>query len=162
MVHDAGNQVYFVGARGNWYPNRRMQFATYDLTFRYPARTRPGHPGAGRGGKEEGAWRVTRRRTASPIRMAGFNLGHYDKARAARGRYTVEVYGNQKLEKALERPPLVVVPPPPPAFGRPRQAATLTLPESPPPQDPRVRLQDWPRTWPQRLSSWPRASAPRR
>ena len=142
VVHDAGNQVYFVGARGNWYPNRRMQFATYDLTFRYPGEFDLVTPGQVLEEKEEGAWRVTRRRTASPIRMAGFNLGHYDKARAARGRYTVEVYGNQKLEKALERPPLVVVPPPPPAFGRPRQAATLTLPESPPPQDPRVRLQD--------------------
>ena len=36
VISDAGNQVYFVGARGSWYPGRGMQFATYDLTFRSP------------------------------------------------------------------------------------------------------------------------------
>ena len=32
---------YYVGARGNWYPRSGLQFATYDLTFRYPG-SRPG------------------------------------------------------------------------------------------------------------------------
>ena len=36
VVEDAGHQVYFVGARGSWYPNFEMEFARYDLTFRYP------------------------------------------------------------------------------------------------------------------------------
>ena len=36
VIADAGNKVYTVGARSNWYPNRGMQFAKFDLMFRYP------------------------------------------------------------------------------------------------------------------------------
>ena len=36
VVLDAGHQVYFVSSRGTWYPNRGAQFATYDVTYRYP------------------------------------------------------------------------------------------------------------------------------
>ena len=36
VVLEAGHQVYFVSARGTWYPARGLQFATYDVTYRYP------------------------------------------------------------------------------------------------------------------------------
>ncbi len=36
VVVPAGNQVYYVTSRGNWYPRNGSGFATYDLTFRYP------------------------------------------------------------------------------------------------------------------------------
>ena len=36
VIFDAGNRVYYVGARANWFPNIGLQFAKYDLTFRYP------------------------------------------------------------------------------------------------------------------------------
>ena len=52
VIAEAGNRVYYVGARTNWYPNRGMQFATYDLTFRYPQRSGPGHY-RGRGGRPD-------------------------------------------------------------------------------------------------------------
>ena len=36
VIFEAGNRVYYVGARANWFPNIGLQFAKYDLTFRYP------------------------------------------------------------------------------------------------------------------------------
>src|SRR5205807_55681 len=36
IISNAGNRVYYVGSRSNWYPRAGLQFATYDLTFRYP------------------------------------------------------------------------------------------------------------------------------
>ena len=142
VVHEAGNQVYYVGARGNWYPNRPAQFASYDLTFRYPQGFDLVTPGQIVEDKTEGEWRITRRRTGAPIRMAGFNLGHYDRTRVTRGPYTVEVCANQTLEKALARPrePLVVLPPP--AWARQRRMDLPTVPPLPPPPSPRARLQE--------------------
>ncbi len=36
VIRDAGNQVYYVGSRGSWYPRTGGGLANYDLTFRYP------------------------------------------------------------------------------------------------------------------------------
>jgi len=94
VVADAGNRVYYVGARGSWYPNRGMQFAAYDLTFRYPKDLDLVTTGDVVEERTEGEWRVTRRRTGSPIRLAGFNLGIYDRARITRSGYAVDVYAN--------------------------------------------------------------------
>ena len=75
IIRNAGNRVYFVGARGTWYPRSGLQFATYDLTFRYPKDLDLVTPGDVVSDKTEGEWRVTRRRTAAPIRMAGIQPG---------------------------------------------------------------------------------------
>ena len=37
VLSDAGGGLFYVGARGTWYPNRGMAMADYDLTFRFPA-----------------------------------------------------------------------------------------------------------------------------
>ena len=59
-----------------------------------------------------------------PIRIAAFNLGNYAHTRVERGGYTVDVYANRELEKAL-RPKPQFSPDPPqrlrswwPAAGR--------------------------------------------
>ena len=38
VIAPAGNNVFFVGARANWYPHFYENFSTYDLTFHYPKR----------------------------------------------------------------------------------------------------------------------------
>lgn len=105
VVADTGNQVYYVGPRGTWYPNAGMQFARYDLTFRYPKNLDLVTPGEIVSDTNDGMWRTTRRVTAAPIRFAGFNLGYYERVRIVRDGYTVEVCGNRAPEEASKPQP---------------------------------------------------------
>jgi len=102
VISPAGNDVYFVGARANWYPRGGQEFAMYDLTFKYPRRLTLVTPGEVSEDRVEGEWHVTRRVTAAPIRMAGFNLGDYEKISGGFPGFRVEVYGNRRLENALQ------------------------------------------------------------
>ena len=45
---------------------------------------------------------MTRRRTASTIRFAAFNLGHYEQVQVERSGYVVDVCANRALETALQ------------------------------------------------------------
>jgi hypothetical protein len=101
VIADAGDRVLYVGARGNWYPLHGAQFATYDLTFRYPSDLDLVAPGDLVDERTEGEWRITHRRTASTIRLAGFNMGNYARQRVERGGYVVEVCANRTLESSL-------------------------------------------------------------
>lgn len=143
VVLNAGNHVYYVSSRGSWYPNRALQFATYDMTFRYPKELDLVTAGEVIEDTTEGEWRITRRATAQPVRLAGFNLGMYQRIRVARGLYKVEVCANRGIERALQpKPHDPVILPPSTTFPRraPRQE-TLTLPIEPPP-NPKARLQE--------------------
>jgi hypothetical protein len=42
VMIDAGDRVFYVAARGNWYPMHGLQFASYDLTVPVSARSRSG------------------------------------------------------------------------------------------------------------------------
>jgi len=143
VVARAGNGVYYVGARGTWYPQRGLQFATYDLTFRYPSDLNLVSTGEVIEDHTDGEWRVTRRRTSSPIRLAGFNLGVYEQVSIDRGGYRVEVFANRKVENALQpKPrPSVLVPPlsPYPRMQR-RPADLVILPDEPPVPNPTAQL----------------------
>ena len=75
VIHKAGDRVYYVNSRGTWYPRMGTEFATYDLTFRYPRNLTLVAVGGVVEDRTEGDWRITRRKTESPIRFAGFNLG---------------------------------------------------------------------------------------
>ncbi|MFN7997748.1 MAG: M1 family aminopeptidase [Bryobacteraceae bacterium] len=140
VIFDAGNQVYYVGARANWFPNFGLQFAKYDLTFRYPKDLDLVTPGELVDEKVDVDWRVTHRRTKAPIRMAGFNLGHYDRVKVSRNGYTVEVCANRAVEPALEPRHPAVAMEPPPIWPRSRQPEMVVLPPEPPP-NPLARLQ---------------------
>lgn len=137
VVASSGNRVYFVSARATWYPHAGENFATYDLTFRYPRRLTMVAAGDIAEDRSDGDWRVTRYRTPAPIRIAGFNLGEYEKVSGSAAGFKVEVYGNRRLEVALQpkmpSTPIVM----PPVQGGNRQP-----PLSPPPvpPDPAVRL----------------------
>lgn len=113
VVTDAGNGVYFVGARGAWYPNRFPQFAKYDLTFRYPLDLDLVATGRTVEESKDGEWRISKHRIDTPVRLAGFNLGRFDHQSVTRGGYTVDVYANRTVETSLERARqrIIVVPP---------------------------------------------------
>jgi hypothetical protein len=102
VVIDAGDRVFYVAARGNWYPMHGLQFATYDLTFKYPHDLDLVAPGEVVDERAEGDWRIAHRRVSGTIRMAGFNLGDYAHARTERGGYTIDICANRKLEAALQ------------------------------------------------------------
>lgn len=139
VIFEAGNRVYYVGARANWFPNIGLQFAKYDLTFRYPKALDLVTAGELVEEYEEGDWRITRRRTSAPIRMAGFNLGQYERVRLKRNGYTLEVCANRAIEPALagQRAERAEAPPGP----RQREPEIVILPPELPP-DPLARLQE--------------------
>ena len=140
VIHDAGDRIFYVSARGFWYPMSGQQFATYDLLFRYPHDLDLVTPGEVVEDRTEGDWRTTRRRTSSPIRLAAFNLGNYEHARLERAGYTVDVCANRSLERALQPRPLPILTTPATAMQRRRQPdpTEAAVPMEPSPQ---TRLQ---------------------
>jgi hypothetical protein len=142
VISESGNRVYFVGARGSWYPNRAGQFADYEITFRYPKTLSLVATGRVVAETTENDFRVTRRKTATPVRFAGFNLGDYERATVSRGRYTVQVCANRRVESALEASPhtVVLLPPFSPRGSR-TAGAVLAMPDHATRPDPTARLQ---------------------
>ena len=140
VIASAGNGVYFVGARATWYPRSSAGFATYDLTFRYPKRLTLVSAGDIAEDRTDGDSRITRWRTPVAIRMAGFNLGEYEKISGVVPGYAIDVYGNRHLEASLApkpRPPAVE----PPRLPRSRiDTAPSIAPAPAAPPDPLARL----------------------
>ncbi len=139
VIADAGDRIFFVTARGNWYPVHGLQFATYDLRFRFPKDLDLVTPGDVVEERTEGEWRIAHRRTSAAIRVAGFNLGNYAHARVERGGYTVDVCANRALEAALAPPRLEVMAMP--ETGRSGRLPPMSAPAAAStPPDPLVRL----------------------
>ncbi|MEO8050078.1 MAG: M1 family aminopeptidase [Acidobacteriota bacterium] len=142
VIATRGDGVYFVSARGSWYPHIAGQFATYDLTFRYPKRLTLVAAGDPVEDRTDGDWRITHRRMTVAVGSAGFNLGIYEKVAGTAAGVNLEVYGNHNLEEALRPPMTLSSPPPAPqAPFRTRgvriQPPTLVVPVAP---DPVARL----------------------
>lgn len=129
VITHAGNQVYFVGSRINWYPLSGLQFSHYEIEFRHPRRLSLVVSGAPYEERVEGEVKITRSRSDGLLRYAGFNLGDYTRESAEKGPYRVDVYANRNLEAALQ-PRTVVIPAPPPA-GLPRRRPFGDMPPSP-------------------------------
>jgi hypothetical protein len=142
LITSPGNGVYSVGGRSSWYPRSGSAFADYDLVFRYPRRLTLVTPGDIVGDTIDGDWRNTERRTSVPIRVAGFNLGNYEKSSLSAGGLTVDVYGNRNLDPALRPPPQTTT------FSRliptgprtPAREEVTTIVQNVPPPDPLARL----------------------
>ena len=123
VIATRGDGVYFVSARGSWYPHVAGQFATFDLTFRYPKRLTLVAAGTPLEDRSDGDWRITRRSVPVAIGAAGFNLGVYEKVTGTAAGVNFEVYGNRNLEESLRPRPVLTSPapgPPPPGQLRSR------------------------------------------
>jgi hypothetical protein len=144
VIYEAGDHVYYVSSRGNWYPANGLLFADYDLTFRFPRTLDLVSVGDTVEDRIEGDTRIVRRRTTAPVRTASFNLGDFVHAKIERGGYTVDVCANRKLEPSLQ-PHAAPLPSPtlPPNLGKLRSHGDLDppYPSSPPPPNPLEHLQ---------------------
>ena len=89
------NHVYFVGSRGRWYPHRALEFARFDLKFRFPKELDLVAPGTAVLDTVDGEDRIIERRIDTPIPIAGFNLGAYARTVIKRGEFTVEMCANR-------------------------------------------------------------------
>jgi hypothetical protein len=118
VIHEAGDHVFYVTSRGNWYPANGHRFSNYDLTFRFPRDLDLVSAGDTVDDRIEGEMRVVRRRTSAPVRIAAFNLGDYLHVKIERGGYVVDVCANRKLEASLQqRVPALASPPALPPVG---------------------------------------------
>lgn len=109
VIRRAGNNVYYVGARTNWYPSRGYHFTKFDLTFRVPKELRAVATGDMLSESEEGDWRIARFRTSAPVRLAGFNVGSYDSVELRTDHLRVEVFANRTVEPALQPRPTQIL-----------------------------------------------------
>ena len=142
VIAKAGEHVFFVSARGTWYPRMGDTFARYDLTFRYPGDLLLVATGDPVSNKTDGDERVAEFRTTNPIRFAGFNLGAYECVQREQAGYSVNVCANREIEAALKNAP------PPPAITENETPEVLRtrrrLPDMsalPTPPNPAARLQ---------------------
>jgi hypothetical protein len=103
VIEDAGNGVIFVGARESWYPRfgDQADFASYDLTMRWPRRLKLVATGAKIDEQIAGDFRVGHWRSDKPLSIAGFNLGEYASSSSATESRIIDVYANRQLEQAL-------------------------------------------------------------
>ena len=102
VIEDAGSGVFFVGARGSWYPHvaAAEAFTPFDLTFRWPKRLTLIATGEPLETQEEGNTRTGHWRTTAPQTLAGFNLGHYASLNVG-DKPVLHLYANQQLEDAI-------------------------------------------------------------
>lgn len=143
VILPAGNDVYYVASRMNWYPSRSLEFAHYDLSFRVPAGLDFVATGDQVEEKAEGEWRIVRSRTTAPVRVVGFNVGSYERVSSSRGDYVIEVNANRKAEAALQRRQAPVILVPAPGLirsGTRRPSDVISLPPSVP--NPTARLRE--------------------
>jgi len=81
VLYDAGGGSYYVGARESWYPNLNGfgEKALYDLTFKVPKNNVVISVGKLQGQSSEEGFAVSHWVTPTPVTVAGFNYGQYQK-----------------------------------------------------------------------------------
>jgi hypothetical protein len=104
VIENAGNGVLFVDARESWYPHfgGAADFASYDLTMRWPRKLRLIATGTKRNEHEDGDFHVARWQTEKPVSVAGFNLGDYVSTSLVSETRSVDVYANRQLERSID------------------------------------------------------------
>ena len=108
VISTRGEGVYFVNARGSWYPHVPGAFSTFDLKFHYPKRLTLVAAGDPVEDAIDGEWKIAHRRVPVPIGAAGFNLGVYEKVSGVAAGVSFEVYGNRNLETSLRPQPVEI------------------------------------------------------
>ena len=104
VIAEMGNDLFYVGERGSWYPSRGFKgLATYDLTFHFP------EPltlvATGKRLAETTAEGVTHSHWVSdgPLPVAGFNLGRYQTTVRQAENTEIAVYVTGEAEAALQK-----------------------------------------------------------
>ena len=142
VIRRAGNGVYYVGARTNWYPSRGFHFTRFDITFRVPRELRVAATGDQEEETVEGDTRVVRFRTSAPVRLAGFNIGNFESASAEAKGLRVRVYANRTVEPSLLPPPRQIVMPPGATPRLPGRGPTQVITLTPSPPNPQARMKE--------------------
>lgn len=104
VLSDAGGGLFYVGARGTWYPNRGIAMANYDITFRFPRSYTLVATGKEVSLEQQGQDSVGHWVSEIPIPIAGFNLGRYVRSVARAGEIEVASYATRGVEKDLSKP----------------------------------------------------------
>jgi Peptidase family M1 domain len=113
VLAEAGKGLLYVGARGNWYPNRGLAMCDYDLTFHYPAgwilvatgKPAPPSPVGAQSNQNTEGDQVGRWVSERPIPIAGFDLGKYVRVTAQAGDVQVETYATVGVERNFPNAP---------------------------------------------------------
>ncbi len=101
VLSDAGDGLFYVGARGTWYPNLGIAMATYDITFRFPRVYTLAASGTRVGLQQDGANAIGHWVSDGAIPIAGFNLGRYSQATASAGDVEVISYAAAGVEDKI-------------------------------------------------------------
>jgi len=104
VLSDAGGGLFYVGARGTWYPNRGIAMARYDITFRFPSSYTLIATGKRVSLEQEGGQSVGHWISEVPIPIAGFNLGRYVVSSARAGEVEIDSYATRTVEKEIPKP----------------------------------------------------------
>jgi hypothetical protein len=132
VLADAGGGLLYVGARGIWYPNRGIAMANYDLTFRYPQPWTLVATGKQVSLEPDGNFYVGHWVSETPIPVAGFNVGRYQKASARAGTVAVNSYAadvDKRVPTLAAATPVVSSPPSAP--GLPTAVEPVPQPAGP-------------------------------
>ncbi len=97
-VSNEGGGNYFPVARTDWYPNAGFKdYATYDLTFRFPKGLKMAATGLPVREINEGDQTISEWRSEIPLAVAGFNFGDMRRkeAKLEKEAFLVEAYANE-------------------------------------------------------------------
>ena len=103
VLSDAGGGLFYVGARGTWYPNRGIAMANYDITFRFPQNWTLVATGKQVSLEQSGTQSIGHWTSEGRIPIAGFNLGRYVKTTAKAGEIVVDSYATRGVEKEMPK-----------------------------------------------------------
>jgi len=103
VISTAGNNVFYVGERGTWYPrpSDSLAFCPFELSFRWPRKFNLVATGNYVAGAQDGDSQTGRWVSETPMPFAGFNLGNYTSTSIDAGSVRITVNANKQLEDAL-------------------------------------------------------------
>lgn len=102
VMSDAGGGLLYVGAKGIWYPNRGVSMANFDLEFTHPSEWTLVATGSRVSDNKNAGLETSHWVTERPMPLAGFNLGHYQRAETKLGDVPIEVYAAAGVEHSMQ------------------------------------------------------------
>lgn len=95
VIESAGEGSYYIQARTSWYPNLNGfgERALYDLTYKVPKKYKVISVGTLKNESVEGDLAITHWVTATPVAIAGFNYGDYQKVDITEDKLGYKIYG---------------------------------------------------------------------